>query len=79
MRRIPPCIIVLRRDMKNLQWIRDHYDIEGHPESTYSGLVTVPTGLGSNEDSEFALTVTSDMFPHATVIVSPPEPEDGKF
>ena len=76
MRKSEPSIIVIRRDLENKVWIRDHYNIEGNPESTYSGYVSVSTGLGSGEDASFVETIMADMFPNASVIISPPESQE---
>ena len=76
MRKNEPTIIVIRRDAESGMWVRDHYTMDGVPDSDPSGYVTVSTGLGSGEDSLFVETLTSDMFPSASVIVSPPEPNN---
>ena len=79
MRKIQPTIIVIRRDNKRLIWVRDHYDIKGDPDedfTTSNGDVTYPTGFDSGEDAWFIVAMTADVFPHASIIISPPEPRE---
>ena len=74
MRKIEPTIIVLRRDMEKLLWVRDHYFINGYPDEdagTYDG--TISTGFDSGEEPLYMEAVTADIFPNDIIIISPPE------